>query len=91
MAEGKLVHRGGMLLASEQRPEGDAGEAQHPPVELLLAFTRALIRLSPSGDKMTLALLQARSEVEVSDEQAEAFVEAVTGEMGQSVWPKGFF
>jgi hypothetical protein len=91
MAEGKLVHRGGVLLASEQRPEGDAGEAQHPPVELLLAFTRALIRLCPSGDRMTLAMIQARNEVEVSDEQADAFVDAITGEMSQSPWPKGFF
>lgn len=87
------VHGGGLLLKSEQRPDQDAGEDQVQTISVafLLAFTRYLIRLSPSPDKMKLALIQARSVIDVSDEEVDAFIDAVLGEMDQAPWPKGFF
>ena len=93
MDKKKPVHRGGMLLKSEQRPDQDAGEDQVQAISVpfLLAFTRYLIRLSPSPDKMKLAMIQARSFVGASDEEVDALFVAVLGEMDQSPWPKDFF
>ena len=89
MADKELVHRGGLLLDSEQRPADDAG--QSPPVALLIAFTRRLIHISPSGDRLKLAMYGARADVNATDEEVESFWAAVLGEMDQSAWPKGFF
>ena len=89
MAGRKLVHRRRVLLEPEQRPEEDAGKA--PPVALLIAFTRRLIHVSPSGDRLKLAMYGARADVNATDEEVDAFWAAVLGEMEQSPWPKGFF
>ena len=89
MADKELVHRRGLLLESEQRPDEDAGQA--PPIELLIAFTRRLIHISPSGDRLKLAMYGARADVGASDEDVDAFWAAILGEMDQSPWPKGFF
>ena len=64
-----------------------------PPVrvELLLAFTRALIRDLPSRDLLKLALLAAARETGASEGETSAMWSAIQGESSQSVYPKGFF
>jgi len=61
------------------------------PVEFLLEFTRALIRVVPSTDAFYLAAAEARGAVPLTDEQAKAFSRAVLYEQEQTMWPKGFF
>jgi len=94
MAENESVHRGGVLQHAERRPACAAGEGERPgtvSIELLLAFTRALIHEHPSGCVLTLALHQAASQTGASKEELEALQLAVMGEASQSSWPKGFF
>lgn len=74
-----------LQLAVQQRQGEDA------PVEFLLAFCRALIRLTPSSDKTTLAMMAAKNEVPISLEQEMRFMLAVNAEAKKSVWPEGFF
>jgi hypothetical protein len=87
-AEKGLVHRRGVLLSNEQRPEGN-----HPsiPVDFLIAFTRTLIRLCPSSDASALAMAAANKEVPLTTEQKALFRIAVLNEAEQMVWPEGFF
>ena len=87
MAGGELVHRGRVLQRVEQRPSSDAEDVS---VELLLAFTRALIRNHPSGDLLLLSAASARREVGASDEEHDALLRAAVGEARQSWLPKGF-
>ena len=79
-----------MLQQHEQRPAEDARPTEEA-IRFLIAFTRALIRENPSGDKLYLAMAAASSDCKISKEQAAKFVEWVTHEQGKSHWPKGFF
>ncbi len=57
----------------------------------ILAFIRALIRNHPSRDSISLAARSADDKFPITDEQKEAFAEAVAHEVDQSTWPPGFF
>lgn len=91
MADTKLVHRRGVLLDAEQRPEGDAGKAPPVRLEVLIAFTRALIREHPGGTRLQLAILGAMREVKATGEEIEALSVAVFSEAQGSHFPKDFF
>lgn len=75
---GKSLHRRGVLQSAEQRP------ADAAPIEFLIDFVRALIRLNPSSDCMYLALASAKGKHSLTDAQTKSFVEAICSEMGQS-------
>jgi hypothetical protein len=68
----------------------DAREAEEA-VRFLFAFTRALIRETPSGDKLYLAMAAASDDCKISQEQAKKFVKWVMKQQESSHWPKGFF
>ena len=61
------------------------------PIDFLIHFVRAMIRLRPSEDVFALAMMNANKEVPLTDEQRELFEKAVKHEADQSIWPKGFF
>lgn len=94
-------HRGGVLLADEQLEKGAAARSNEefregqrrraPPVALLIAFTRAFIKLHPGDDAIYLAITQAQSEVEVTDGELAVFIDAIYGEARDAVWPKDMF
>jgi len=73
-----------MLQLTEQRSPA-------APVEFLIEFVRCLIRQHPSADLLHLSLLGAKSKVPITPEQELRFLKAITAEVGQSPWPKGFF
>lgn len=93
--------RRGLQLSAEQLevaaspgqdPEFIEGQKRRaPPVELLIAFTRALIRQNPSEDGLYLAIAAAQKEVKVTDGELAVFIDAVYGEKKGSPWPGGFF
>jgi len=59
--------------------------------ELLLCFTRHLIRNSVSRDMLVLALMHARDEMGCSYEDVEKLKSAVLREHdANGIWPKGF-
>ena len=62
-----------------------------PPIEFLVAFTRSLISMNPSGDALYLAMYSAMKTVNITEEQAKQFVAAVMTEKENAPWPKGFF
>jgi len=90
-----------VLQSPEQRTPGlalfrpDVREEAAPDasvsVQLLVEFTRALIRLSPSPDGLSLAMRQARGATGASDEECSAMMAAVRNEAAQSPWAKDFF
>lgn len=86
----RIVRRGGVLQQHEQRPAEDAGPTEEA-IKFLIAFTRALIRENPSGDKLYLAMSAASADCKISTEQAEKFIKWVLQEKENSHWPKGFF
>jgi hypothetical protein len=78
------------LLALQHGKRGRTEEAI--PVELLLAFTRALILEGMSTDKVSLALYAAQKATGAPDEVIEKFKKAILQEIETySPWPKGFF
>jgi len=79
-----------MLQLDEQRSTGDAGQTA-APVEFLIAFARALIRVNPSPDCIELAMLSAKGACQLTPEQEAQFRKAVDIEVDRSPWPKGFF
>ena len=98
MAKKRAGDRGEVLLAPEQReggqpvPRGGSG-GEDPPVriDVLIEFTRALIRNCPNGDLLALSTIEARKRTGATREEMELFTKAVTGEAAQAPWPKGFF
>lgn len=98
MADEQTSDRSRLLLAPQQRTPDEPmvrseGARAHSAarVDLLVAFTRALIRHHPSGDAIMLSLYHAQHETGASDEEVAVMTEAVLGEAAQSPWPKGFF
>jgi hypothetical protein len=85
-----VVRGRGVLQLSEQHSTGDVGETEEA-VRFLIAFTRALIRENPSGDKLYLAMAAASDDCKISQAQAKKFVEWVMEQKEGSHWPKGFF
>jgi len=61
------------------------------PVEYMISFVRAMIREFPSSDGFSLAMYAAGREVPITEKQKQAFLRAVTHEVEESAWPKGFF
>lgn len=93
-AERAAGDRGGMLLVPEQHParHDPPGQASPAPVsvELLVAFTRQLVRHTLSRDALHLSLLVAASEIGVSQEEATRLLNAVLAERERSFWPPNF-
>jgi hypothetical protein len=77
------LDRRGMLQSAQHGAEAI-------PVEFLIAFTRALIRMLPSNDALWLAANHAKQVCPLTDEQRELLNHAIRAEVNQSVWPKGF-
>jgi hypothetical protein len=92
-ARGGPGNRSGVLqqLELETIQLGEGREDLSVPVEFLIAFTRCLLRLSPSSDLFAIASMSARREVPISDKQMRLFLKAVRGEVKKSPWPKDFF
>jgi len=84
-----------MLLVDEQHParHDPAGKAgpEALPIDLLLAFTRAMVQMTVNHDVLYLAVLQAAKETGCGHEEAERLIVAALKEhKAASVWPKGF-
>jgi hypothetical protein len=61
------------------------------PFELLVAFTRHLIRHTVNGDALYLAMRAAAGELKAPEKQVQAMIRAVLKEhTAHSVWPKDF-
>jgi hypothetical protein len=61
------------------------------PFELLVAFTRHLIRNTVGGDAMYLAINSARVDLGVSRDAVQTMLRAVLQEHAtHSIWPKDF-
>ena len=59
--------------------------------ELLLCFTRHLIRHTVSQDMLALALMNARDDMKASTDQMRELMRAVLREHdANGIWPKGF-
>ena len=98
MAEEETEYRGRVLLAPKQReagqpvPRGGGGGEDSPVrIEVLVEFTRALIRNNPNTDVLFLSLAEARQAADASEEEVELLKIAVLGELLHSSWPDGFF
>lgn len=72
------------------RPTGGE-EAPPVRVEVLVEFTRALIRENPSSDLLYLAMAAAKRRSEATDDEMELLKIAVLSERLHSTWPEGFF
>jgi len=77
-------------LAPVSYEEGRAGVPQLR-TEILVEFTRALIRENPNKDMIYLALMAARSATGATDEEMRALSVAVLDEARKAPWPPGFF
>jgi hypothetical protein len=87
-SEGPLL-RGGVLLRPEQRQSEPPTEVRF---ELLLAFTRQLVRNTVSRDALFLAFYAALHDCNLPEgEEAKQFWKAVVEQReGHSMWPKDF-
>ena len=59
-------------------------------MELLIEFTRALIRECPGSDALYLAMAAAADRADASDVELEALKSAVRQEQARGIWPAGF-
>lgn len=88
--DGGHGNRSGLQLVPVQRRAG-GDDSEIVPVELLLAFARAMIHQCLSGDALYLALANATDKAQATPEQVKALKKAVFSEHAKySVWPKGF-
>ncbi len=68
-----------------------APEAPELPVQLLVAFCRAMIRNMPSRDMIELSLSAAKEDAGASDRDISLLRQALLQEASRSPWPAGFF
>lgn len=60
--------------------------------QLLVEFTRALVRMHPSEDVIILCLGEAQHRSGADDEEATLMLQALLHDVAsQTSWPKGFF
>jgi hypothetical protein len=87
-SDGALL-RGGVLLRPEQRQSEPAPQVRF---ELLLAFTRQLVRNTVSRDALFLAFYAALHDCNLPEgEEARQFWKAVVEQREcHSMWPKDF-
>src|SRR4051812_38680018 len=83
------VRRG--LQQHDVQPGPGSDPAKDVPFELLLAFTRHLIRMTVSSDALSLAIHAAFDETKATPLQITAFKKAVMAtRYTNSIWPKDF-
>lgn len=73
----------GVLQSAEHGPDAI-------PVEFLIAFTKAIIRLVPSTDVLYLAAGQANRACPLTKEQRDRLNAGLKEQVNKSSWPKGF-
>lgn len=71
--------RGGVLLRNELVETGAGSRPQVRP-SLVIAFIRALIQNTTSGDLIALSLYRARDESGASEEEVQMLTEAIRAE-----------
>ena len=76
MANAVIVHRGGMLLTSEQLEEREAPRQDIPP-ELIIEFCRALIQNTMSEDIILLSAYAARDRTNSTGDEMQELLRRV--------------